>query len=157
MPQDALFGGLLCLTMSYIEKGTNVPADWRKAGRQLLPRFFDNCLFGGEGRFQANVCLDHSESVTLPNGASSAHMQLGNPGMKACIMVGTRCRGPHSPSLRRISSSVVLYFEARPTRGSVSITFAGLGCPTRSRALAFTAFVTENSECLRFFMATLSM
>jgi hypothetical protein len=32
-----------------------------------------------------------------------------------------------------------------------------LGCPTRSRALAFTALVAENRAGLRFAMAKMSM
>ena len=46
---------------------------------------------------------------------------------------------------------------ARPVRGSVSITRAGLGWPTRSRALALTALVAENFPGLRFVMASMSM
>jgi hypothetical protein len=34
---------------------------------------------------------------------------------------------------------------------------AGFGCPTRSRALAFTALVAENGVGLRFVMASMSM
>ena len=56
-----------------------------------------------------------------------------------------------------ISSSLGLCLVARPVRGSVSITRAGLGWPTRSRALALTALVAENFPGLRFVMASMSM
>jgi hypothetical protein len=62
----------------------------------------------------------------------------------------------YSP-LRMISSSLGLCLIWRPVRGSVSMTRAGLGCPTSSRALALTALVAENVAGLRFVMARLSM
>lgn len=49
-----------------------------------------------------------------------------------------------------ISSSLGLYLALRPVRGVSSTTLAGFGCPTRSRALALTALVTENRPGLRF-------
>jgi len=60
-------------------------------------------------------------------------------------------------SWRMISSSLGLCLVSRPVRGSVSMTRAGLGWPTRSRALAFTALVAENIPGLRFVMARMSM
>ncbi len=56
-----------------------------------------------------------------------------------------------------ISSSLGLCLAARPVRGSVAITRAGLGWPTRSRALALTALAAENFPGLRFVMASMSM
>ena len=59
-------------------------------------------------------------------------------------------------SCRRISSSLGLCLASRPVRGSVSNTRAGLGWPTRARALAFTALVAENFAGLRFLMPQLA-
>lgn len=59
----------------------------------------------------------------------------------------------HQSDSRRTSSIFSLCFAARPFRGSVSTTRTGFGCPTRSRAFALTAFVTENLST--FFFATL--
>src|ERR1035441_9305711 len=56
-----------------------------------------------------------------------------------------------------ISSSLGLCLVARPVRGSVDSTPAGLGWPTRSRALAFTALMAENGVGLRFVTARTSM
>src|SRR5271157_3602247 len=56
-----------------------------------------------------------------------------------------------------ISSSLGLCLAARPVRGSVLITLAGLGWPTLCRALALTALAAENFPGLRFFMASMSM
>ena len=56
-----------------------------------------------------------------------------------------------------ISSSLGLCLAARPVRGSVESTRAGLGWPTRSRALALTALVAENRVGLRFLTARMSM
>jgi hypothetical protein len=56
-------------------------------------------------------------------------------------------------SCRMICSSLGLCFCSRPVLGSVSSTRAGLGCPTRSRALSFTALVAENFPGLRLVMA----
>jgi len=50
-----------------------------------------------------------------------------------------------------------LCFVARPVRGSVESTRAGLGCPTRSRALDLTALVAEKGVGLRFVTARSSM
>lgn len=61
--------------------------------------------------------------------------------------------GPRYSSSRSTSSSWGLCFRARPVLGSVSTTRDALGWPTRSRALAFTALVTENLPGLRFFIA----
>ena len=60
-------------------------------------------------------------------------------------------------SCRMISSRLGLCLASRPVRGSVSTTRAGLGWPTRSRALALTALVAENLSGLRFLMARMSM
>ena len=60
-------------------------------------------------------------------------------------------------SWRMISSILGLCLASRPVRGSVESTRAGLGWPTRSRALALTALVAENLAGLRFAMARVSM
>jgi hypothetical protein len=52
-----------------------------------------------------------------------------------------------------ISSSLGLCLASRPVRGSVFTTRAGLGWPTCSRALAFTALVAENRPGFRFVVA----
>ena len=54
-----------------------------------------------------------------------------------------------------ISSSLGLCLAWRPVRGSVFMIRAGLGWPTRSRALALTALAAENFPGLRFVMARL--
>lgn len=71
----------------------------------------------------------------------------------------THAHGVYSrqSSLRINSSSFVLCFTSRPVRGPLWITRAGLGWPTRSRALAFTVFEAENVPGLRFVMARTSM
>ena len=56
-----------------------------------------------------------------------------------------------------MSSSLGLCLVARPVRGSVERTRAGLGWPTRSRALALTALVAEKRGGLRFVTARTSM
>jgi len=54
-------------------------------------------------------------------------------------------------------SSFGLCLAFRPVLGSSRTTRAGGGCPTRSRAFAFTALVTENRLGLRFAIAKMSM
>lgn len=66
-------------------------------------------------------------------------------------------RGIHGSASWMISSSFGLCLAARPVRSPVERTRAGLGWPTRSRALALTALVAENFPGLRFVMARLSM
>lgn len=61
------------------------------------------------------------------------------------------------PSCRMTSSSLGLCLTARPVRGFSSITRAGLGWPTRSRALALTALAAEKRAGLRFAMVRMSM
>lgn len=55
------------------------------------------------------------------------------------------------------SSSLGLCLVARPVLGLDSMTRAALGCPTRSRAFAFTALAAENPFGLRFAIARTSM
>jgi len=50
-----------------------------------------------------------------------------------------------------------LYFALRPVRGASGNTRDGFGWPTRSRALAFTAFAAENPIFFRFVIVTMSM
>jgi hypothetical protein len=56
-----------------------------------------------------------------------------------------------------ISSIFGLCFAFRPVRGASGKTREGFGWPTRSRALAFTAFAAENPVFFRFAMAKTSM
>jgi hypothetical protein len=56
-----------------------------------------------------------------------------------------------------ISSIFGLYFAFRPVRGVSGNTRDGFGWPTRSRALALTAFAVENTFFFDFAMMTLSM
>ena len=56
-----------------------------------------------------------------------------------------------------ISSTLGLYFALRPVGGAPGRTRDGFGWPTRSRALAFTAFVAEKRAGFRLAMAKLSM
>jgi len=64
---------------------------------------------------------------------------------------------PPYSSCRISSSSFGLCFTSRPWRGSVSMARAGLGWPTRSRALALTALAAENLPGLRFVILRMSM
>jgi hypothetical protein len=60
-------------------------------------------------------------------------------------------------SSRMTSSSLGLCFALRPVGGLSGKTREGFGWPTRSRALAFTAFAAENRAGLRFAIASMSM
>jgi hypothetical protein len=63
---------------------------------------------------------------------------------------------PYSRS-RKISLSLGLCLAARPMRGSVSKTRAGLGWPTLARAFALTALVAEKIPGFFFFMTRSSV
>src|SRR5208282_5871560 len=69
----------------------------------------------------------------------------------------SECTGHGQSSCRMSWSRLGLCLASRPVRGSLSTTRAGLGWPTRSRALALTAFVAVNLGGLRFVMARKSM
>ncbi len=83
--------------------------------------------------------------------------RLGIPHLQCLRIVMRICAACDYSSPRRIWSSFGLCFALRPVRGLSGSTREGFGWPTRSRALAFTAFAAEKTAGLRFAMAKLSM
>src|SRR5208337_1778061 len=89
--------------------------------------------------------------------APSFQLPASSCGRQGYWLPRDETRARYSAS-RSISSSFGLCLASRGVRGALSsITRAGLGWPTRSRALAFTALVAENRAGLRFVTARLSM
>jgi hypothetical protein len=91
-------------------------------------------------------CCVHAGTATDPAAAGGKPRVGVTRSSTVSFCLGRRALDPINSysSCCRTCSSFFLYFACLPTFGFSSTIRTGFGCPTRSRALAFTAFVAEN-------------
>lgn len=108
-----------------------------------------DCLLGS-----ARTCVKRSTQDAV-SAEVTGHSFLRKRGNRYSS-IRRRARNRYS-SRCRICSSFSLCFACLPVLGFSSTMRTGLGCPTRSRAFAFTAFVAENFAGFRLGIAMSSI